>query len=296
MGSVTQHEVSGAYWAYEQDAGFEDSGIRSCEAEAAALADRQRRLTRTIESEIIPRLMLVHGTPWEAQAASRAEGHAPDAGDVEGFVALLLAPSQGSAAAFVEAAREHGTPLEAVFLDLFAPAARRIGELWDADLCDFVEVTMALSRLQNLLRELAPSFETEGVPVSGRRVLLAPAPGEQHTFGLALVEEFFRRDGWEVWVEGPGSADDLAACLGRNWFGVVGLSVSGDRLLDRLAPAIRAIRRASLNRAVGIMVGGRIFMENPALVASVGADATAADARQAVCRAQALLDLAGSRR
>jgi methanogenic corrinoid protein MtbC1 len=38
----------------------------------------------------------------------------------------------------------------------------------------------------------------------------------------------------------------------------------------------------SRNRAVWVLVGGRVFMDRPDLVARVGADATASDANEAV--------------
>jgi methanogenic corrinoid protein MtbC1 len=43
-----------------------------------------------------------------------------------------------------------------------------------------------------------------------------------------------------------------------------------------------SIRQASRNRDITVMVGGRLFLERPELVAKVGADAMATDARQAV--------------
>ncbi|NJK90043.1 MAG: cobalamin B12-binding domain-containing protein [Myxococcales bacterium] len=86
-----------------------------------------------------------------------------------------------------------------IFLDLLAPVARLLGDLWLIDLCTFTDVTIGLSRLQQLVRELAPAFEDgHDLRGFGHRALLAPAPGEQHTFGMHLVEEFLRRAGWDV--------------------------------------------------------------------------------------------------
>ena len=47
------------------------------------------------------------------------------------------------------------------------------------------------------------------------------------------------------------------------WFAVVGLSVSCEVQLDALVSTIRLIRRASRNQAVGIFVGGPVFVEHP---------------------------------
>lgn len=122
-------------------------------------------------------------------------------------------------------------------------------------------------------------------------MLLAPAPGEQHTFGLSMVAEFFRRAGWDVWSGPVASRQELVGMVRAAWFAVVGLSVSSERKLDEVATAIRAIRRASRNRSIGVMVGGPMFLEHPDWVARVGADATAVDGRQAIRQAHDLLAL-----
>ena len=74
-------------------------------------------------------------------------------------------------------------------------------------------------------------------------------------------------------------------------FAVVGLSCASDVRLDGLASRVQSVRRASRNRSVGVMVGGRSFVERPELVGLVGADATAADGREASRRAKRLRGL-----
>ena len=86
-----------------------------------------------------------------------------------------------------------------MLLDLLAPSARLMGEMWTADQVSFVDVTLGLSRIQQLLRQLRNMTDGSAVSaVNKGRALLVPAPGEQHTFGLRVVEEFLLRDGWEV--------------------------------------------------------------------------------------------------
>ena len=72
---------------------------------------------------------------------------------------------------------------------------------------------------------------------------------------------------------------------------MVGFSLACDSRLDALAAMIHEIRRASRNPALGVLVGGRVFAEQPELAVLVGADATATDGQQAVLKAEALLGL-----
>lgn len=253
---------------------------------------REASLEATLETEIIPRLLLAHrvGTHVSPSAAPPAEEGHPGADDVAEFVRLLLDHDTRVGFAYVDALRAQGTSVETLFLELLAPAARLLGELWKADVCDFTDVTIGLSRLQQLLHELSPAFEDEAArEFSGRRLLLATAPGEQHTLGLMMVEEFFDRAGWDCTSETGSGVDELARIVRRNHFDVVGLSVSCETLLGNLARAIQAIRASSRERSVIIMVGGQIFLDRPELVARLGADATAHDGREAVMQLRTLL-------
>ena len=184
------------------------------------------------------------------------------------------------ACAYVEALRGQGVSLETVFLDLIAPAAQLLGEMWVADLTDFTEVTIGLSKLQHLLHHFGPAFENESQwAFCSSRALLAAMPGDLHTFGISMVEEFFRRAGWDVKGGHYQSCKDLVIAVREESFDLVGLSVSSDLLLGDLTSVIASIRNASRNSAVRVVVGGRLFVEHPEFATQVGADGTAADAR-----------------
>jgi methanogenic corrinoid protein MtbC1 len=186
--------------------------------------------------------------------------------------------------------------LEKLYLDLFAFLARRLGQLWTEDLCSFADVTVGLVRLQRLVREYSPAFMPSVEGRDPRRsALLIPVPGEQHTFGLVMVAEFFLRAGWEVHSDPMISADELSSTVRNRWFAVAGISVGNDDRLDGVAALIRRVRKDSCNRGIGVMVGGRIFTEKPELAGLVGADATATDGRQAALQAETLLALLATR-
>jgi methanogenic corrinoid protein MtbC1 len=175
--------------------------------------------------------------------------------------------------------------MESIFLDLFSPVARRLGELWNEDLCDFTQVTLGLWRIQKMVYELSSSVP-ENLSGSTRttplRAMLVAAPGSQHTLGLTMVCEFFRRAGWDVYSEPCANAHELTELARHGWFDVIGLSASVDDQLEPLETFISDLRSASRNPSVGMMVGGPLFLNNASLVGEVGADFTASDARQAV--------------
>lgn len=257
---------------------------------------RKTQLLQTIEGEIIPRLMLVHRVAESRPEPVSAGLLRPTATDVQQLADLVLATDADRALHFVESLMQRGVSLDAVYLDLLAPTARRLGAMWEEDESDFMQVTIGLWRLQEVLHELGPAFLNESEPAEpGRRIFLVPAPGDQHTFGAVIVAEFFRRAGWDVWDDPAASREEILRIVRAEWFAVVGLSVSCEQHMEGLPGVIRAIRRASRNPSIGIMVGGQPFIENPERVALVGADATASDGRQATSQAQKLLSLLTSR-
>jgi methanogenic corrinoid protein MtbC1 len=220
---------------------------------------------------------------------NRPAGVVPE--DIVEFARLILKRDTADAFAYLDQLRDRGASEEEIYLDLLAPTARRLGDLWVADLCDFTEVTIGLGRLQHTMHELSFDFQRNSLSMSQqRRILLLPAPGEQHTMGLLMVGEFFRRSGWDVWSAPWSSRDDMLNMVQHQWFPVVGLSISCDRHLDELTRGIRRIRKESRNEQVGIMVGGPLVLEHPEVVARVGADATATDARDAAVQAEKLLE------
>ncbi len=265
--------------------------------EAARTARRDAPLAQMIETEVVPRLVLAGraaGRRSPSDLGQAAPGPGPE--DVVALVGLVIGGDPTAPLAYVEELRLRGITLDRLYLDLFAVVAQRLGELWTEDLCSFADVTVGLVRLQGLVREYSPAFMPAVEAHDPRRsALLIPVPGEQHTFGLVMVTEFFLRAGWEVACDPLISNEELSRAVRIRWFAVAGISVGHNDRLDGVAALIRLVRREARNPGIGVMVGGRIFAENPELAGLVGADATAIDGRQAALQAETLLALLSAR-
>lgn len=276
-----------AIHACELDAGFLPTPGGAAEfsslvAHRRAAKQRLVHLARAIETDVIPRLVQAHRQSPAAQGVALESSPAQSVDQVIAFVELIVGDCDADLQLAVDDKRRAGLSIEGLYLELFAPAARMLGQMWEDDTCDFSTVTVALGRLQRLLRELGPSFGAEiEHPSNGRRVLLAQPADEQHSFGLSMVAEFFRRDGWDVFGVVGGSTDDPASRVRKEWADVVGFSIGSERRMDWLRQRIAAVRAASRNTSLVVMVGGPIFSLDPERVASVGADATARDAKEA---------------
>jgi methanogenic corrinoid protein MtbC1 len=251
-----------------------------------AAEERLSRLVQAIEHDIIPRLVRAHAHPG---GAAPTPGTLP-ASEVQAFTQLVMARDDGAIERQLVLLRERGVSVETLFVDLLAPAARHLGALWEDDRCHFGDVTVGLGRLQQIMRSLSSAFGTAvHAPVGGRRALLMPAPGEQHTFGLSMVAEFFGRAGWEVVGLMDPAAGHYRDRVKDEWFDLVGLSAGSTTRLEAMAECIATVRQQSHNRAVALLVGGPLFLVHPELVERLGADGVVTDGRQAPMLAERLM-------
>jgi MerR family transcriptional regulator, light-induced transcriptional regulator len=184
---------------------------------------------------------------------------------------------------FVDHCLDTGSSVETIYVDLLAPAARRLGEYWEDDSEDFVGVTMGLWRIQEILRELTLRIPPKSKPGHGlRSALFSSMPGEQHSFGTLMVAECFQRAGWDTDVLIEPSQSELNEKYASRHYDLIGLTVSCDCSTATLNSLVKTIKSVSKNPLIRIMLGGRVINEQPELVEKCGADATAIDALSAV--------------
>ncbi len=239
-------------------------------------------LSHTIEGDIIPRLMLALGSRT-ADDPTRATPSERLGESVDEFVHLLLNHDASVATNYVTTLRSDGIPLAALYLDLLAPAARRLGEMWEEDICSFTDVTIGVCRMHQVLLEFSRCFDA-GMQSKdpGRNALILPVPQEQHTFGLFMVMEFMRKASWNCYSGQPSSKREFLKLAGAQDFDVIGLSVGNTSHLDLAAELVADVRASSRNRDAIILAGGKVFLDDPDAATRVGADAMAADGREAV--------------
>jgi methanogenic corrinoid protein MtbC1 len=241
-------------------------------------------LARLVVSRVIPELKAsVPATG--AGAAAQTQGSMTAVAEL---TRRLLSKDTAEARAYVADLQRRKFSQARILVDLFGPAARKLGDLWVADKCDFVAVTLGVSRLKGLTAEFCGDDSAPGPSVRrAPRVLLSPCPGEAHDFGIVTISHFLQADGWAVTRANP---DNLMDRLATEPFEVMGLSISSERNAGRLESSISAIRKASINPDIRIMLGGSLIAGDPAIAAGLHTDGTAIDAKGAVLLARFLLD------
>jgi methanogenic corrinoid protein MtbC1 len=250
---------------------------------ASRAGANRERLASVIFNDIVPRLHMLHHE-LSAENAERAFTRE----EIVEFGGALISPDNLAADQFLQTMRARGHSEATLSLGLMAETARHLGALWEDDRCNFVDVTIGVARLQKMLRISSgvcePAFARKR-----QRVILCALSREQHVFGVDMVACFLRHDYWDVDMRKGVDAQHVADAVAREWFAVLGFTLSAESGLEPLCRAIQSGRAASVNSAIGILVGGPLFRAQPDLAAQVGADAMAADAASASLLASKLL-------
>lgn len=260
----------------------------------ATISFQTDRLETAVASQVIPRLLGAHPsnrlTPlFDAISAS----------DVMEFTALVAARDVTAARANIEARRSNGISLEAIFLCLLIPSARRLSDLWESDLCHYEEIAVGMLNLQQLLHDLSPAFSNEKPRrIFERRALLMSSPCERNMLGVFMVTEFYRcvaseffyRDGWDVWPTPPISQKQLLAIMSSQWFDLIEVSATCEARVSQLATDIAQLKLASRNPHVGLIVSGPAFEDRPELVGMIGADGFGRNPREIMFHAESFIE------
>ncbi len=231
-------------------------------AEQEPPAEARAELLATIQEKIIPRLVLAHAPEHIPSGECAGARLPPTEAEVVEFSVLAIAQDVPRALAFIEQMSSDGLSLEVILLHLIAPAARQLGKDWEEDVRPFTEVTIGLSTLQQVVHILGPTFAPD-LAQRGFVVLVSPH-NEQHTLGIYLLGEFLRRAGWGVQVAPSMSEAELVDLVEGERVDMVGISVSNSELLVPLTRYVGAVRKASMNPDMAILLGGSLLLSEHA--------------------------------
>lgn len=187
--------------------------------------------------------------------------------------------------------RRQGQCLADIYLHGITESARMIGELWSSDELDFVNSTIAFSRLHRVMHEFSPEFLSEGnAEPNGFSLLIMTEPGSQHGLGVFMLSEFFRHAGWRVMLVAPQDIADFKRTFLSDWFDAVVLSISTERQTNKISKAVSELRQATANPNLKIFIGGPMANISPELLNWAGTTLLHTDAAKTVERITQAVD------
>ena len=105
---------------------------------------RQYDIARFVSNEVVPRLLRLHSEvlPDAPPVEQLIEALRPSSTEIDALAHIVLGDDLEAAASYVTIMRNRGLSMQTLYLELLEPTARHLGEMWDRDECDFVDVTL----------------------------------------------------------------------------------------------------------------------------------------------------------
>jgi len=260
------------------------------DSEAYNSAERQLRLVQKVlpqpaverlAQEVVRRLRF--RMPRNAQSADF-----PNDAQIDRLCTALLSSDDAAGDRIIMAARKQGASAEVIYLGYVAGAARKLGKLWEDDQVSFAEVTVGSSRLYRIIRGLRHVLDAASLKQGAdRHVLFALVPGDDHTLGIEMATDMFRRDGWDVVLSVAEDHDQIIARTEDERFQSIVLVANSERTLPHLISLVLALR---ITQPIAhIVVAGNIVAQRDDVGALVGADDVIADIETAVARLRGII-------
>jgi MerR family transcriptional regulator, light-induced transcriptional regulator len=206
------------------------------------------------------------------------------------YVKDLLEGRRQEAADWILEEAKNGRSVREIYLSVFQPAQREIGWLWQLNKITVAQEHYCTAATQLIMSRLYPYiFEAAGGKRTGRVFVGACVSGELHELGIRMVTDFFEMEGWDTFFLGANTPVEgiLDFCVEKKT-DLLGISIGMFTNLPDLEQTISAVRADPRAGATRIIVGGYPFVAEPDLYRTVGADATAASAEDAVHAARTL--------
>ncbi len=236
------------------------SGGDSHGAPGLATGRAYELLLAAVEHHALPRLLAAHGgrryIPTSGAASPLGTPPQIERADVEALLACVATPDFHVAEAALAAVARRGFTRAELLMELLTPAARILHARWQEDRETFAAVTLAIGRLQRLLRSDAmPALEEKPTPACGA-VLISGRPQDPRPFETAVAADFFRAAQWDAECLTPRTEWDLAEKLGSRAFECLVIVWDGEDGAGDDDGFVHRLRRASANPRLIVLLTG----------------------------------------
>jgi 5-methyltetrahydrofolate--homocysteine methyltransferase len=167
-------------------------------------------------------------------------------------------------------------------------AMREVGERFEEGSCYIPDMLVAARAMQAALVILKPSLVLANVKPIGK-VVIGTVKGDIHDIGKNLVCMMLEGAGFEILDLGVDvPPEKFVAAIKDHAPDLVGISALLTTTMQNMKATVQAIRSATPDESVKVIVGGAPVTEAFALL--IGADGFASDAGRAVSLAKSLIN------
>ncbi len=204
---------------------------------------------------------------------------------VHEYVHKMLGGYRQAAGQLVFDAADRGEPVQQIYLQVFQPALREIGRLWQLKKISVAQEHFCSAATQIVMSQLL--LRVPAAERCGRGIIIACVSGDLHDLGARMVSDFFEMAGWDTYFCGANTPHAaLVQSLVERAADVLAISATMGYHLHAVQELIELVRADPRCARLRVMVGGHPFTIDPGLWRTVGADGTAADAGAAVALAE----------
>lgn len=155
---------------------------------------------------------------------------------------------------------------------LFERTAAVLGKSWENDCQTFLDITIAMSRLQTVLRLYCEYLASGNPAETDTTVLIATVPGEAHLFAAGIMELTMRLQGWNTELFCPENNEELTDKLTDCSYDVICLSWSTSALTQTLAVLNDALGLLPSESRPIILAGGGAAQRKGKWLVRIGVD------------------------
>ncbi len=207
----------------------------------------------------------------------------------ERFLAALLKGDHKTCIHLSDESVYSKSDLEEFYLQVIKPSMYKIGISWEKGEISVAHEHLATSIISRVMANLYPRFILLDEPKKQKAVVTA-SPNEFHEIGARMVADLLEKDGWDVDYLGANvPKQDIIDLLMQKRPLILGISVAMPYNLDKALSLIHEIKSDQAICDTRILLGGKIFLEDPNIWEQTGADEFAINAREAVQKANKLL-------
>jgi methanogenic corrinoid protein MtbC1 len=206
--------------------------------------------------------------------------------ELEDLAEALMTPDAAAGLRFVDQIRAQGASVETVYVAYLSEAAKTLGRWWDEDRVTFVEVTIAIGHVYAIMRSLRPSFYSDSIRPPTKSALFAMVPGDDHSLGVEMAADLFRKNNWDIALQVGLSHDALVDYISASRHDIIGISAGSERSIVPLAKLIVALRISVPKTS--ILVCGNVVNIAPDVVELMGVDAMPLQVEDALSEADRL--------
>lgn len=205
------------------------------------------------------------------------------------YLELLLNGKRKKAAELIQNLVKDSVTVKEIYEHIFQKTQYEVGLLWQRNKITVAHEHYCTAATQQIMSQLYPRiFATEK---NGYTLVACSVADELHEIGIRMVADFFEMEGWDTYYMGANMpSDQLIDALKEYDCDVLAISVTMTFHLEEAAKLIKTIRSDEELADIKILAGGYPFRIEPDLWEKVGADGSAASAKDAITIAHNLIE------